>query len=541
MRPVRTAFLLPLAALVSVAAALTVLIDWNLAHPEGTEWDEASYFARLYQDHGAYERGGLFELKEALLLEDRHRPPAYRLLSAPVHMALGPDVRAIRTASLLCFLMTLYFVYRSGALFGGTGTGFVAVCIVACSPAVLSSMRSLGTEWPLLLGLSGLTYFLLRIVMTGRSGSGVVLGIGLCAALAALGKLSFAPVALPMLLAAIVLARYTETEEPKFSTLLLPGLIALAVISPFYLANIYQYYWYGHTATEWSSHGLYFWLGLAEPGSGFFLLGYMELLAFQVFGPLLSTALALTIVLLLTRLYKRRAKTAEGTSPAAGAFLVPTGILTAAILPLVILHMSGGNQNPRFLVPIVPIVAVLAAAAAARLLDGWVLKTMALLATVQSVIVLALMPGNAKIPRSHPVGALVAVSERLPQWEWSRLKDEITGYGIASPRIGFIGSSAAFNNRQIEIPWRKAGEDVTVTRLWHENDGAVDWAEVEARIGETDVLLTFVPSEEPRPLAVNSFNSEFADRMTGRPDFIGPVILQLGPGTGDPVFVFHRR
>lgn len=541
MRPVRIEFLLPLAALICVVAGLAVLIDWNLAHPEGTAWDEASYFARLYQDHSAYKQGGLFELKEALLLEDRHRPPAYRLLSAPVHLALGPDVRAIRAASLLCFLITLYFVYRSGALFGGAGTGFVAVCIVACSPAVLSSMRSLGTEWPLLLGLSGLTYFLLRIAVTGRSNSGIILGVGLCAALAALGKLNFAPVALPMLLAAIVLGRYTETGEPKFSTLLLPGLIALAIISPFYFANIHQYYWYGHTANDWSSHGLHFWLGLPEPGSGFFLLGYVELLTFQVLGPLLSAALALAIILLLTGLYKRRARTAEGTSLAADAFRVPAGILIAAILPLVILHMSGGNQNPRFLVPIVPIVAVLAAAAAARLLDGWALKTMALLATVQSVIVLALMSGNANIPRSHPVGALAAVSERLPQWEWSRLKDEIAGYGITSPRIGFIGNSAAFNNRQIEIPWRKTGEDVTVTRLWYENDGAVDWAEIEARIKETDVLLTFVPSQEPRPPAVNSFNSEFADRMTGRPDFIGPVILQLGPGTGDRVLVFHRR
>ena len=52
MRPVRTAFLLPLAALISVAAGLAVLIDWNLACRGNPEMDLGFWLPSLELEGG---------------------------------------------------------------------------------------------------------------------------------------------------------------------------------------------------------------------------------------------------------------------------------------------------------------------------------------------------------------------------------------------------------------------------------------------------------------------------------------------------------
>src|SRR5262249_39334061 len=133
---------------------------------------------------------------------------------------------------------------------------------------------------------------------------------------------------------------------------------------------------------------------------------------------------------------------------------------------------------------------------------------------------------------------------RFDQWNWDPLRDLAREHGMQHPAVAYLGVGRTFNTPSIVYPWISRGEDVErATRLWHYEQGPLDWSDVLEQAAHSDLVVTaprYVGDPLDKQDLDNAHNAEFAARLEADGRFSGPVTLTMGRFEPVEVDVFVR-
>jgi 4-amino-4-deoxy-L-arabinose transferase-like glycosyltransferase len=536
--------MLCLAVVFFVTAASTTFM---VGDPVPAGWDEAEYVNRALLDREALGRGPK-PFAGQLLKSDTIRPPAYRILHVPLTLAVGVTTRSLRLVSFAGLLLTVWLVYLAVSQLAGTSAGIFSAVFVLPLPVVLGPATSFGTEYALYVAVAGLLWSLVRMLRHDAWKHeylvlGGFLGLGL------LAKLTFLPIALP-LISVLTLARVIGLlERPRVVDLAKAIAVGLLIAGPWYAWNLKAALWYGNYASNFVRHSL--------PSSSFpgRTLAYVALIVESGFGYCLAALAVLTCGLALRRC-------ASGRSDWAGhgrGIMLLACIASAAAI--VCMQLLSRNQNPRFTAPAL----ILVGAAVGILAGGTSLVTSRRFFALSGVLVLCQVglmlthwPYDGGFSSMGGVRAST-LFEREPGWDWGRLKALcLDRLGERSTlRIGVLGSGGFFYPPQITHAWMPSQAtryqrmrfspgrhtDVGVTWLWHYEEGPLDWQKLVQSLDRYDVLLTmphFIGNPANKEDLDNAHNIEFVERLAADSRFAPPVVIQLVE-SGPDVYVYFRH
>jgi len=141
---------------------------------------------------------------------------------------------------------------------------------------------------------------------------------------------------------------------------------------------------------------------------------------------------------------------------------------------------------------------------------------------------------------------------RFDQWDWSPVQNLATQCGIATPKVGFLGSGRVFNPPAIQYPWLEGAstkhhavsEIPFVEWLWRYEDGPLDWSKIINSAEQKDMLITaphYLGELGNKEDKDNQHNAEFAERLAQDPGFQGPFRLKMGRFEPIEVLVFVKK
>lgn len=532
-------------ATATVLVIILAAVPWSLAHPFGIHWDEAQYFNEALIDVQRLQNGKLLTLGRRILLWSGGIPPAYRILAVPFLALFGFHTTTARFLSMAWFVIGAIFVYLATRRIASRAAGAFAVLIFVLSPEVVSASIFFGTDTSLYLATSAMLYYLFVCWSDGSRHSANWIGLGLSIGLGFLSKVSFIPIAVPVLGYWLIRSRYGKFHLPSLALHWKAGALAFLVAAPWWSLN----YRSAMTATKLARDFVRHSLG---PPS----LATWTLWLSTVLQCLLGHGVSIVIgVVLITCFIKLLVSKVIVPSPLQKAVL---GACVCAGTPLVFAQLCGTNHLLRHISPAVIPLAI----AVGILFDAVTLnQSKAYLALcgvlfgAQLLMIVSpvLFPNNRPVDLGFVTGGLPwRVMVRFDQWDWRPVKDIGHDCGIENPKISFLGSGRAFDPPQIQYPWVAAASSTRearldfpeVTWLWRYEDGALDWQKVMNAIGHSDMVLTaphYVGEVRNKEDLDNQYNGEFADRLAQDSRFRGPIRIAMGRFEPVEVMVFLKK
>jgi len=532
-------------ALVVVVVVFFASFQWIIENPFAANMDEAVYINQAHNDVTVLQERGFRGLGRTIAYGDRAKPPLYRMLVLPV-TAVWDDfpISLLRVFSLVFLVISLVFLYLAARQIAGPTAGAFAVIFLALSPVVIGANKSFGTEYPLILSIVAMFYFLFRAWDREDENPQNWIGLGFALGIGALSKMTFAAIAGPVLFVALFFSIRKMIAGPGLKFFIKAMTLGSLIAAPWWLLNYRQALEYAIFASGATSSRHALSQSLWEK-----LTGVPVLYTHQAIGPALTVLL---VVVLLSVLYYRFSKSHVSLSRKQVTAL---WVCLAGILPLLIIHMTGNNQNMRYIiVPMIPFVLGLGVFAAHT---QWTRKPFLILLATFLFGYQLFQIGMSH--RMNPDQAQVIAEERgffgsgpaeimgssdHTQWNWEPLKAIARSHNIENPSIAHLGNGTAFTSQHMQYPWVRLGERVRARWLWRYEDGDIKWDQIDEKIKDRDLVLT-APGYKGNPLdnqhLDNQNNSEFARRLRQDPGFLDPIVLFLGRSDPVEILVFVRK
>jgi 4-amino-4-deoxy-L-arabinose transferase-like glycosyltransferase len=523
---------------VTLATILASSIYWMVDHPYAIHWDEADYFNHVLRDQSCLNDRGLRALRFDMLYRDRSRPPAYRVLSFPFFCLFGFSSLTARLVSLGFLWLSLGLIYLAVRKVTSPPCAIVTVLLICLSPEILCADVAFGTEFPLLLAVSGTFYFLISAVSSKAYSAKNWIGLGLSIGLGFLSKASFLAVAFPVLGFLFVAGRIRALSGPPPSFALKAGVLGALVAAPWWWVNAEPVLDYSHYVRDYVRHSL------GAPSVSTWASWLLS-----VFQCLLGYGSTLVITLIAAAwLGGRISRRDVGLDPVQRTIVLACACVA---LPLIVIQLSGSNHLLRHLAP-----AVIAIAVAAGLLahvTGCLRSRFFVTASGVALFAQLLM---VAVPAFHPNASEVVtgpingfppwrVMTRHDQWNWQPLCDISREHGLARPVVSVLGNGRSFNIPQITYAWIAGGApEPQVDLLWRYEEGPIDWPKVMETVGRSDIVVTaprYVGITQDAQDRDNQHNAEISDRLTQDRRFEGPICLRMGRFDPVEVAVFVKR
>jgi 4-amino-4-deoxy-L-arabinose transferase-like glycosyltransferase len=518
---------------------LTSAVKWMLDHPYAVSWDEALYFNTVLADQSALRDSGLNGLRLEILYSDRVHPPAFRLLAVPFYVTLGFSPLKLRLVSLGFHWLGLVFLYLTTRKIASPKCAVLSVLICCLSPDVLFSSVVFYTEYPLFLATTASFYFLVSSIESKSDVPRNWIGLGLSIGLGLLAKTSFALVVAPVMVVALVGGRIRALSGARPSFAIKASALGTLVAGPWWWKNAGVALGYA----RYSRNFIYESLGAPSFATwiSWILSVTQSLLGHGV-------TIAITLVV-LAWIWKRFVRRDTSLDPVQRTVLL---VCVCAILPLVLLQLTGTNHNLRHLcatvVPLAIAVGLLAH------IVGWsrsptllAISSLAFLAQLLMLVAPVYYPNTTAIGTGLVNGRLPwRALARFDQWDWNALREIGRASGFEEPKISFVGGGRNLNPAQIRYVWAVAGKlNTKASMLWRYDLGTIDWDRVMGSLDESDMVLTapsYTDTEEnpSKPLLDNQHNAEFENRLTRDSHFRGPIRVWMGRFEPVEVEVFLR-
>ncbi|HEY9644834.1 MAG TPA: glycosyltransferase family 39 protein [Chroococcidiopsis sp.] len=533
-------------ALLAIAIVSVVAMSWISAHPYGTNYDEANYINRAYQDVLALRQGGPVELVRSLLREDRERPPAYRLLVLPLTLLFGASPALLRVISWVSLLGSLGFIFLAARRIAGLTAGAFAVVFLMACPIVVGPNMRFYVDYTLYLAIAAtLYYLLLQWNEAGLSRKGWI-GLGLSLGLGGMAKPTIAFIIGPILLLTLVLSWRKIIQGPSLGSLWRSFGLAILVMLPWWGFNLIP------AVNKAFRSGGNINDALGPRGAPETLIKWFYVFAQSILGPALTVLVLLILATFAIQAVRKQLNISFTQTSA-------LWMCFAGALPLPLIAMFGVNHNPRLIAPLllplavaIGIIAVLSRWAGSK----WLGAIATAMICYQLVIMVSPTPGDPRYQAGDAAttdlnwGNPSNVMQRTEQWDWSTLYQLCQQKGIDTPDIAYLGLADTLNPPQINYPWVLAGKSVKVISLWITSDGPIDWDQVMKRATSRNVVITVPGGYVGDPYydrlvgteqSSNQHNAELAERMAANPDFSGPFDLSLGRFTPISVSVFLKN
>jgi hypothetical protein len=515
-----------------IVSALTLLIfaviaavPWCLRLPLPTTTDEAHYFKFLIRDHDRFFHGGIHKLVTGMMVDDRTRPPGYRIGVAPWVAMMPVNFAQMRLLSLGWLLLSAGIVAATVRRFTGSwaSAAVAAVAAALCTKVYLSSIH-FGTEYALFLG-TAMTYCGLLRDWNGpksRVSTWIILTAGL--AVSALAKASFVVLTLGPIAIIAGLWFLGRVRRPGGWFLLSSIAGASLVAGP---------WWAFNHRPAWD-FALY---SVAFRGQALGPFRYLiELFRFEIGLPVAL----LMVAALLTVVVKWRPHRTTQTHLALLVLLFPPAVIIG-------LQMVTSNTDGRLIAHGFFPVAIAAGLAIAQL--GWLRTSAGAAAVVAALALQAFFVAGpprfvSAVENRVPVLA-VSHDPPLHDWptiDWEPLRVACAARGLPTPTIAVIGYTNDFNSDQVQIPWAMHGQDLKkVDQLWRSDMGDVDATTAMRDAITRDVIVVVPALSTGIHAADNPLNAEFAAELGVNPDFGPPTVIMVGPDRMTVDVFFRRR
>ncbi|HVS88079.1 MAG TPA: glycosyltransferase family 39 protein [Candidatus Acidoferrum sp.] len=524
---------------------IVAAVRWILDHPYGIHWDEALYFNNVLRDlHNLYS-GSPRQLGSILIGGDIRRPPANLLLALPFLALFGFHTAIARLVTLACWGVSGWLTYLTTRRMSSPAAGALAVLIFCLSPEVMSASIFFSTEGPFFLATAAMLYFISFYWNDGVEHPRGWIGLGLAIGLGLLSKSSFILLALPVLaITMFLLIRRNHLSLSAWAPFLKGGAIAFVVAAPWWLKNLGPALNYTKFAREQPRNSL------GDPSLVTWAKWFFTVVV-SLIGPGLSILIGIVAVVAIRKIIIKKE---ISLGPVHRAALIACG---CAVLPLMVLQLSGTNHLLRYLCPaVIPFAIVVGVLSD---VSGWIRSRAAIVLSGTLAFAQILMfVAPVAFPNRQPVdpgfyngGLPWRIMVRFEQWDWKLLRDISQSCGLEKPKIAFLGMGRPLNPPQILYPWFVAGASPSERNgyfepqwLWRYEQGPLDWQQVMSSAEQSDIVLTaptFVGQATDRQNLDNQYNREFAARLAADPLFRGPIRLEMGRFEPVEVLVFVRK
>lgn len=523
-----------------LAIAIFILVTfaafaWMRENPQANDWDEALYFNQVMGDVHLVKSGGLYKIARAFLIQDKERPPAYRILAVPFTFIFGFSPTVVRLVSFGFFTVSLIFVFLATKCIGGIRAGAFAVIFLCLCPGIIWPVMVFGTEYPFFLAIAAMLYFLFVNWDTERELKYSWIGLGVSLGIGAIAKATFLVIGLPVLFFSFILSWRRIIINPSPSYLVKAATLGTLLALPFWLLNFHHYLSYANYAMTYIRHA---W-GSSFLGPGWMF--FMSLLVQSALGLPLTILLILMISALVVSVILQKDTGLD--RPHKTALLICC--IPTLLLPIV--QLTGVNMNPRYFSPALIFLAV--GTGVLSIATLWTrVRLSTIIATFLFVSQLLMIIAPTVYPVVYSYNTDIArmeapwlVMARRDQWDWNQLREVARSYGIKKPSISYLGNGDLFNPPQIEYPWVINEEEVKVKWLWRYEDGPIDLDKIMESIIDNDIILTapdYVGTPIDKQDLDNQYNDEFARRLRSDPRFKGPMQLSMGRLDKADILVF---
>jgi 4-amino-4-deoxy-L-arabinose transferase-like glycosyltransferase len=520
------------AAILITGVILAAGVLWASRHATGTDWDEAGYINRVIQDRYVFQAEGLYGLVRTIGCDESQRPPAYRMIVAPITIPFGVSAAGVRYISIAVFAVTLAIIYRLGRRLAGPACGAFIVLLLTTGPTMLLCAVKFGTEFPLYLSVAGSLYFLTRRLQTPQRSLSDVLGLGFFLGLGLLSKTSFVMVAAPMMAVAFVLAWRGN----------MPGLSPAFVLKAALVGGLLAFPWWQRSWREALAYAQYS-SSFARHSLGAFGLPMLIQWFYAFAKSATGIALLLLMVAVLAQVVVSRRALRRLERPQRAVLW----ICLAAGVPLLLVQLLGQNHNMRLITPaFFPLgVALGLVASATRWTRARVLTAAATVALVVQAATIAL-PSFAALPARDNRTLAIPPSQVLAAhelWDWEALRQACQDRHLTNPALRYLGNGVSYCIPQISHPWVRRNEPATVAFLWRYEEGPIDWERIRTKLAEANVVITALNYQglvaDKQPLD-NAHNGELATVLENDPRFEGPVEIDVGARPPAKIVAFFR-
>ena len=512
-----------------VAIACVVSLRWTLSNPHIAGWDQIQYVTIALEDALTRKLDGAGALRDALFNDYRWMPPGVRFLAMPLVLAHRVTETDFRLFTLVLFVLSLLVLFDAARRISTPAVAAGACALVAVAPVWVRASEDFMSETAMIPATVLVLWCLVRESEPVRPRltpvlMGAALGFGM------LARFSAAPLTAIILLMLAVDAWRTRS----WSRVLVTVLVASLVAWPSYAYNGVRYVAYGRFAASWPLDQL--------PDRGLaYAWSYVSQLGRAVFGlPLLVLPFGIVLVVLALARPERLRDEAPGvlTASVAGRRFVGVGcglILLSMLLP----HIFGHNQNPRYLLGALPVLSVfLAAGCGLRL--AFVLGAVSV---AQALLMLGVMlTGPYKVAMSSAIDRTdtMSVSWRPnPTCDFSQAVQAASARA-ARPVVKFYGVTGVVNHVQIELAFLRAGVLAHVIPSDLSRPDLTD----PAKTGADEVLVLNVPAGHWTHRFVADPNArvdEVRQELLHDPGFVQSKAQIGGPSSQCSMDVFLRR
>ena len=517
---------------VPLVALLAAEIQWVVDHPYAVCWDEADYFNVVLRDQSAVSNSGLRGVRTQIIWGDRARPPAYRILAFPFYYMFGCRPTVLRLVSMGFIWLGLLVLYQTMRKLADRRCALLSVLVCCLSPDLVWWSVLFYTEYPLFLASAGTFYFLVSSLTSQSASRRDWVGLGLSIGLGLLSKTNFLLLAALVLGFAMVAGRIRGLSGPSPTFAIKAGGVAVLAAGLWWWKN-------AEVALAYARYSRNFpWDSLGSPSVGTWLSWLVSVVQGLV-GHGMSIVITLIAIAWIRKRFIRRDAQLDS---------VQRTVLLAcacAILPLVLVQLSGTNHLLRHLSPILVPLAI--AVGLLAHLSGWSnspallgISTLSILAQLCMLVIPVYNPNTTVVGLGLPNGMLPwRALARVDQWDWSPLRRLSRSFGLEEPSIFLLGNGRTLGPGLILYPWAVDGKlNTTVNMLWRPERGPIDWDEVMAAARKSDIVVTapgYIGMNTREESLFNQHNSELVHRLEGSPGFSGPFRFFMG--RFDPVEV----
>lgn len=528
-------------ALLALSTITITSLFWIVAHPYGTNWDEARYINRAYRDVATFRDGGIGELIRVLIQEDRSRPPAYRLLVLPFTLLFGANPILVRFISLMSLWVSALFIYLAGKRIAGATAGAFAAAFLTLCPIIVGPTMRFYVDFPLNVAVAAMLYFLFLDWNSEQESTHGWVGLGLALGLGGLAKPPVLFVAGPVMVLTLFLSWRKIIRFPSFISLVKATGLAIAVMFPWWIFNFKPAIAKAFRSGGFARHSL------GEERTLTTTLKWLNSFSQSMLGPALTLLAVAILVTLVVQLVRQQIQINDTQRTAILVCL-------AGALPMLILALLKTNHNVRLIgVTLIPLALAMGILAA---LTGWTTSrwlTLAVTVLLCSQLVVMVSPklGEPRYQTGDAAsktllwGNPTTVMRRQEQWDWSKVEVLCHEHQIQNPLIAYIGNADQLNPPSIAYPWVAKNKPAEVMWLWNGVvDGEINWDKVMAAVKASDVVLVapkLVGNVADKQYLDNQHNVEFVQRMQNLPQFFSPVELKLGRFEPTQVLVFLHK
>lgn len=532
-------------AVLVVAVLSGAALFWVVAHPFGTNWDEARLINSAQLDVNALRNDGILGLARSIMGADRGRPPAARILVLPITLPFGATSATLRIVSLVSLWASLGFTYLAGRAIAGSMAGaFAAIFLVICPIVIAPNMRYY-VDFPLYLSVAILMYFLLRDWQREAPTRAGWIGLGIAMGLGAWAKPPILFVAAPTLVFTLLCSQFKLIAGHNLRSLLKATGLAFLLMSPWWILNFVP------TVQKAFRSGGYVRHALGEKGELETMLRWFNVFIQTMLGPALTLLTLAMVATLVVQLLRKQLQLNAKQVTAIGLCLV-------GALPMLAVSFIGTNHNVRLIAP-----ALLPLAIAMGMIAVWTQWTTSRWFALVAVAIIGFQVAVMVSPNGNDGryqagdaasqellwGNPTNVMRRFEQWDWAPVKKVLDDRQLENPLIAYLGSASGLEKPHIARPWVWANQPIRITSIWSYLKGDIDWTTVMTYAAASDAVVT-APNLTGAPIGSTPFdrtdldnqhNAELVDRLKQDPRFAEPIILTMGRYNPTELYLFLQK